>query len=217
MGYSKLATKGQSDFNRRSLDLDDAASASSAVLLQDHDILEHDAEPPPYADTPSDVGFIRSTKPIDLDRVVEEYTHPDNNGSTHTRLSPTLTTDPEALERYIRWAATQPPKATIRVKGVHQERHRTGNNGGGKKVMVVDFDVEIDASDTISRNINSRQGVMLEEWSKLELLDGHSKGYRGGRLKSRGPDVRDVEARRGGQTLKEWCHLFCASASMLKS
>ncbi|MCJ1377938.1 hypothetical protein MMC17_001034 [Xylographa soralifera] len=217
MGYSKIDTKGRSDFHGGNLDLDDAASGSSAVLLHDHDILEHDSEPPPYTDTPSDVGFISSTPPTDLDREVEEYTHPDNNGSTHTRLSPTLTTDPIALEKYVRWSAKQAPKATIRVKGMHQERQRTNNNGAGKKVMVVDFDVDIDASDTISRNVNSHQGIILEEWSKLELLDKQTKGYRGGIIKSRGKDLRDVEARRGGQTLKEWCHLFCASTSMLKS
>ncbi|MCJ1436748.1 hypothetical protein MMC27_006130 [Xylographa pallens] len=217
MGYSNIATKGQSDFYRGSLDLDDAASASSAVLLRDHDFLEHDSEPPPYADIPSDGGFVRATKPIDLDREVEEYIHADNNGSTHTRLSPTLTTDPDALEQYIRWSAAQAPKASIRVKGVHEERQPPSNSGWGEKVTVVDFDVEIDASDTISRNVDSRQGIMLEEWSQLELLDGQTEGYRGGRTKARGQDVRDVEARRGGQTLKEWCHLFCASTSMLKS
>ncbi|MCJ1387713.1 hypothetical protein MMC18_000556 [Xylographa bjoerkii] len=216
MGYSKIPKNGQSDSPHGYPDLDDAASASSAVLLRDHDFLEHDSEPPPYADTPG-VGVVSLTPPIDLDREVEEYTHIDGKGSTHTRLSPTLTTDPIALEKYIRWSAKQAPKATIRVRGVHQERKRTKANEAGKKFMVVDFDVDIDASDTISRNVPGQQGITLEEWSKLELLDQQTKGYRGGRIKSRGQGLRDVEARRGGQTLKEWSHLFCASPSMLKS
>ncbi|MCJ1398158.1 hypothetical protein MMC11_001355 [Xylographa trunciseda] len=217
MGYSKTANNHQSELRRGSPDLDDAASASSAVLLRDHDFLEHDSEPPPYAETPSDVDFVSSTPPTDLDRVVEEYTHVDDKGSTRTRLSPTLTTDPVALEKYIRWTARQAPKATIRVRGTHHERERTKNNGAGKKVVVVDFDVDIDASDTISRNFNSQQGFVLEEWSRLELLQEETKGYRGGRIKARGEDSRDTEARRIGQTLNEWCHLFCASTSMLKS
>lgn len=200
---------------------DDAVSTSSAVPLREQVRLEDDLDLPPYTDEeshsrPQVARLPRPSELRTLDEKIEEYTHNDAKGSLVTRLSPTLTADPVALQAYIEAESRECPRASIHVKGMHWESKR-GNNGK-KKVQVVDFEFDIDVTDTISKTMREPGRVLLaDEWTELSLMDPGRRTYRGGRIKSRGKlSAVDPEGGVRGPTLQEWCHLFCANGSKLK-
>lgn len=203
---------------------DDAASTSSAISLrsnigaefaddEDHD--DHDL--PTYSDaTGIEEAEVPLLAPEDLDETVDSWTHEDRNGScNYTRLSPTLTTDPIALKKYLEYEAKIYPTAYIRIRGQHTETRRNGGNNNNKKEVVVDFDFRLDVTDTIARSHGRHR---VAEWSSWSIVDHDRKTYRGTRLKAVNKNFRaDVEATHSKASLDEWCHLFCASSSLLKS
>lgn len=211
---------------------DDAASTSSAMLLRDTvpiDASELDeADLPPYTETSTGLTGLPFSAPTltsailpppDLDPCIEARTDYDAKGSTYTRLSPTLSVDPVALRAYIEYQATQSPRAYARLYGEHVETRGSGSDK--KKNRVVDFDVLVDLSETVSRRFvgpGCEMPVGDVEWGELRVVDNARKVYRGGMMKSVDERFRaDIEFTRETQSLEEWCHLFCASGSVLKS
>jgi len=224
MSFSKPTKSTVQAAYRGDPDRDDAASISSAVPLREQIHTEDDLDLPPYTDEEpqTQVQQARLPRPSELptlDAKIVQFTHRDAKGSTNTRLSPTLTTDPVALQAYVEAESRDYPRASINVKGTHWENERTGgNNNSKKKVQVVDFQFDIDVTDTISRTLSGPGPIeSAEEWSELSLVDQGRKAYRGGRTKSRGnQSSADPEGGVQGPTLQEWCHLFCANGSKLK-
>lgn len=214
-------------------DRDDAASMSSAISMRENifDDEDLDQNPPPYTDdtavvsegasgeneTADEESWLRQPQG-DLDREIEEWVDEDARGTKYTRLSPTLTTDPVALKAYIERMSSIRPQAYIHVRGDHTETQREGNNK--KTVKKVDFSVKFDVTDTISRRA-AEAGTYranVPEWSKLQIVGNDRKTYRGGLFKSVDKRFRaDVEETQVVPSLEEWCHLFCASSSKLKS
>ena len=224
MSFSKTTKPTSQAVYRDDPDRDDTASISSAVPLREQIHIEDDLDLPPYTDEEpqTQVQRARLPRPSELptlDAKIVQFTHGDAKGSTVTRLSPTLTTDPVALQAYIEAESRDCPRASIKVKGTHWETQRTGgNNNGKKKVQVVDFEFDIDVTDTISRAMSGPEPRELaEEWSELSLVGQGRKAYRGGRMKSRGKQSSvDPERAVEGPSLQEWCRLYCASGSKLK-
>ena len=205
--------------HRDTANFDDAASTSSAMSLHsniapaDADV-DIDSAPPPYSDNesaPLITGAAPSSEPpADLDSKVEHWVSENWKGSSYTRLSPTLTTDPHALEKYIRWEAQQQPRAYIRVSGHHMETHKNRDNGS-KTERVEDFEFKADVKDTFGHNPDG-------EWNYMQTASNFDKTYRGTLLKTRPKKRRtDHENAPSRPSLKEWCHLFCASSAPLKS
>jgi hypothetical protein len=214
-------------------DRDDAASMSSAVLLTEQEALEGynddtaDDDLPPYTDEGASViTEPRSEYPIThsrqrprtLDATIKQWTHEDKKGSRYYRLSPSLTTDPVALQQYIEYECSVAPRCFIKIEGWHWEKTK-GNNGKTKKERATDFDFKIDVSNTISRqNVSPQQWLEVPEWNSIFLVGGEEKCYRGGRTKSTKSSFKaDVEATHGKESLELWCHMFCASSSKLKT
>ena len=211
---------------------DNAASASSTMLLRNTvpiDAPELNAEDlPSYTETadghvgppvPAPTLPTANLPPPDLDARIEARTDYDSKGSTYTRLSPTLTVDPDALCAYVEYQATQAPQAFARLHGEHTETRGSGSDK--KKKHVVDFDVLVNLSETVSRRYvgpGCEAPMGADEWVELDVVDNERKVHRGGVMKGRDGRFRaDVEDTHERQSLKEWCHLFCASGSALKS
>ena len=212
-------------------DRDDRTSMSSAISLssviapsEDTALLdEPEPDPSPYIGTPpSSVPEEPShdewpQPPQDLDPEIESWIHEDAKGSSYTRLSQTLSTDPFALKAYIEYQSSISPAAYIRIQGDHMETHGSGNNK--KKQKKVDFDIKLDVTDTISRR-SARLGRItnVPEWSFFRIIDNDRKTYRGTRLKTVNKHAKpDLENARQTASLDEYCHLFCASSATMKS
>lgn len=178
-------------------------------------------ELPPYTDDPSDVyaappddvdSRSYDQAPLMRDSKITETKNVDQKGTRLVRLSPVLTTDPIALKAYILGQSKHELQAQIAISGTHESTRRTSDNKT-KKETVTDFSFYIDVTDTISRR---RQQQAC--WSALEIVSNDRKTYRAGILKSRDKRFRaDVEATHETASLEEWCHLFCASSSKLKT
>ena len=191
MGRMKGNQKSLPGVYRDDPDRDDAASTSSAVALRDHaPFVEEDQEdgydePPAYSDE-SDVlhteldGNIRSgqSAPRTLDAKIEEWTIEDKKGSTYTRLSSSLTTDPVALKEYILYQASVIPTAYIQIHGQHTESSPASQKEK-KKQVVVDFCFKINVTDTIALSYGSNHQGEVPEKATLQTLDNGLKAYRG--------------------------------------
>lgn len=207
-------------------DRDDAASQSSAISLHEDILAESSGEvPPPYSDGPNTQEAVSThahgqLRALDLDSVGNEgeiITKSDNKGSTTTWLTNELTSDPVRLQDFAISQTLNRPRAFIWLHGEHTESQGDGNKT--KKVKKADFDIKLDVTDTISRRKLDEEGrVVVPEWSSLWTVDQNIKTYRGtilqGRGKKRGGDPENGNNK---PTLEEWCHLFCASNSKLKS
>lgn len=220
--------------HRREPNSYDGASTSSAMSLNstinhpdNQEESETDNEPllPPYTDepdsspTPPNFPDSRSydQAPLMQDPRIEERTTLDHKGTRLIRLSPVLTTDPIALKAYLLDQAKQELQSYILVTGSHETTNRTSDNKS-KKETVTDFSFQIDVSETVNRRRSGRNGDGC--WSSLEIVGNDRKTYRAGIMKSRdgrtGADDLERLAR-PTQSLEEWCHLFCASNSALKT
>ena len=209
---------------------DDAASQSSAMSLHEGIDFHEPEEPlPPYTDEPdlnesaantTETGESYNAR-LDDGLKVDGQTiwRDDNKGATFTLLSPTLSTDPKELVKYVRSLTSNPPRAFIWVHGEHTETRGDGKDK--KKEKKVDFDIKFDVTETIHRptKYNERGEVISSPgWSSLQLAMDGSKMYRGTLLKVRKKNINaDPENFDREHYLEEACHLFCASGSKLKS
>jgi hypothetical protein len=204
--------------------------APAAPSYEDGEMID-DSVPPPYTDdetapltaaTPS----IPSTSsqplpraPDTLDDNVESWIHQNWKGSVYTRLSPTLTTDPVKLEEYLRWEATQIPRAYIRVQGYHTEQRRDHDGKSKRTERVEDFDFKVNVNDTFT-NGPVQESRYNQPWRAVVPVENATKTYRGTRLKKRSDYTSrstGLEAAEEKPSLKEWCHLFCASSAPAKT
>lgn len=216
------SAKPKADLYRDEPEHDDGASTSSAISMQSDMAYEREGEQdeadlPPYSD---DAPLLDSRSydqpPLLRDAKVDQYHTCDyQKGRKTTRISPVLSTDPIALKAYLLEQAKEELQARITITGTHEETHETrnGKEKTTKKEKVVDFSFHIDVTDTISRR---RSGQPC--WSEMAIVDNGRKTYRGGRIKSRDKRFKvDVENTHSTASLDEWCHLFCASSSKLKT
>ena len=197
-----------------------AASASSAISLQDHNYGFEDEGPPAYSDLPEtgqgnndavDLPQFHPCHPNDPElssvydhvsrsRVVKGY-----KGSTTTLLSQTLTSDPKELQRLLRSETSYRPDPLVRMVGTHTEtRYREKKE---EKVQVTDFDITL-----------SMQDLLSPVWRRSRVAENAQKTYRGGVIKGTDPRIKaHPEATHLVPSLEEWCHRFCASSAGVKS
>ena len=209
-------------------DRDDAASQSSAMSLHEGIEFHESDEPlPPYSDDPASSAFpTPPSEPEGLHTVLDDVqVNPDGQliykkdkkGATETWLSPTLSTDPKELQKFVNFQTKRPPRAYIWLHGEHTES--SGNGKDKKKEKKIDFDIMFNVTDTIAREKRNERGeVAVPGWSSVSTVDPVLKTYRGSILKKTGwKGTPDGEAAPEAAPLEEWCHLFCASSSKLKS
>lgn len=206
-------------------DRDDSASVSAISLHSNVGTANAEEEDflPPYVDDPESASSEAITGAQNLvseedfqassEKVIVRY---DAKGSATVVLSKRLTSDPVALESFIKSQTKIHPAACIWLHGEHSQKKGTDKN---KKEKVIDFDIKIDVTNTIScRAQDTPDEACAPEWSYLHIADNLEKRYRGTLFKSVNNRTRpDVEGQALTPTLQEWCHLFCANGSKLKS
>ncbi|TEA21978.1 hypothetical protein C8034_v006107 [Colletotrichum sidae] len=183
----------------------DASSSTAAAL----DL------PPSYSDDPT-----TETSPSSL---LADEAGPSPNlfrrdaqTGAEIHFSRRLDTDPAYLEAHIESLAQAPPRPFVRVRGSHSESVRKRDDKTENKT-VVDFDLRLDLTPFLYRDINARQS-----WRDLRTPDNFSKVRRGTVYPTRAPGFGGSSA--GGvvegskpPTLREWCHRYCASHAGLKT
>lgn len=128
-------------------------------------------------------------------------------------LSARLDSDPDLLEARVRGWAAIPPRPFVRVYGYHRER-RSGRDGKKENKNITDFDAKVELTPYLFADATRRHA-----WSELQTVQNGDKARRGTVFPRRAPKAKgnvelgDVDA----PNLTQWCHLYVASHSGLKS
>lgn len=128
-------------------------------------------------------------------------------------LSAELDADPELLEARVRQWAAIPPRPFVRVYGYHRER-RSGRDGKKETKNITDFDVKVELTPYLFADATSRHA-----WSELHTVENGDKAKRGSIFPRRAPKSKgNIELGAVDKpNLTQWCHLYVASHSGLKS
>ncbi|KAF6819093.1 hypothetical protein CSOJ01_01478 [Colletotrichum sojae] len=185
-----------------------AASSSSIAALD---------LPPSYSDEPtSSAADINSSLLADESGSSPLLFRKDASTGAEIHISRRLDTDPAYLESHITSLAQAPPRLYARIEGTHTEHVRRRDDKTESKT-VHDFDLRIDMTPFLYRNIGARQS-----WREVRSADNFQKVRRGTVFPTRAPGFGGSSA--GGvtegvqpPTLREWCHRYCASHAGLKT
>lgn len=135
-------------------------------------------------------------------------------------LDSRLDADADLLEKQIRSWATIPPRPSVRIRGTHTSHHRD-REGKKESRKIVDFDVSVELTPYLCPD-----GGVTQANCELRTVENGEKARRGGICRRRAPRAR---ARASGRLelglddlerkprLAEWCHMYCASHSWLKT
>lgn len=128
-------------------------------------------------------------------------------------LSANLDSDPDLLEARVRSWAAIPPRPFVRVYGYHRER-RSGRDGKKENKNITDFDVKVELTPYLFADATNRHA-----WSELRTVENGDKAKRGTIFPRRAPKAKgNIELGAVDKpNLTQWCHLYVASHSGLKS
>ncbi|KAF4630823.1 hypothetical protein G7Y89_g7321 [Cudoniella acicularis] len=201
-------------------DRDDAASMSSAVLLDDIDSFP-DEELPAYEDEPSQSALLPGAAApiigsrVDPFRTIQIFppdlpfsTHGANSEEFRTRF-PDYSTDPQTLSTMIQEQARFPPVYYVEISGTHTETRRSNNKE--TKDKITDFHFGINLTHLL---LPTSQFPLHTADAPLELLSDNKRGYRGTKLPSLNPTVADVEEE---SALMAWCQRYVLDKARVKS
>lgn len=185
-------------------DRDDAASTSSAVLMEDVEYPESDL--PAYEDVPATVTggqfhdpgtqsygglsmMLQSHSVPVLNLSLRYLIHPELPNSHLSRDETTTVThlplysqDANILKKMLEDQAKYPPTFTVRVAGKHTETRRTKDKQ--EKVTVTDFDVRLDMTHLLVPNSGTHPSLVSQE---ISVPSPGIKTYRGHRTKTAAP------------------------------
>ncbi|KAF2473289.1 uncharacterized protein BDR25DRAFT_302243 [Lindgomyces ingoldianus] len=130
---------------------------------------------------------------------------------TQTLMDARYDTDPEYLEEGIRSFSQQAPIPFVYIMGTHKETTRRGDKKETKEVT--DFRIVMSMQSYLRNNFDERDTSSMS----LQTVENGEKVHRGTFMKKRAPGFkRDLEIGIPKPELKEWCHRYCASPSMLR-
>ncbi|KAF2198353.1 hypothetical protein GQ43DRAFT_443425 [Delitschia confertaspora ATCC 74209] len=120
-------------------------------------------------------------------------------------------TDPVYLEAAVRSFAAIPPIPLIYIMGIHKETVKRGDKKQTNDVT--DFRIVLNMQKYLQSNFIEGNTTSMD----LQTTENGEKTYRGSFKKNRAPCFKqDIEVGAAKPNLKEWCHLYCASPSMLR-
>ncbi|KAF9740311.1 hypothetical protein PMIN06_011279 [Paraphaeosphaeria minitans] len=123
---------------------------------------------------------------------------------TRTYSNPRYDTDPVVLEETVRRLASEPPYPLVYLMGTHRDTVKRADKTETKDVT--DFRIVMDLQHHIRR-----AGMTLK------TVENDEKTHRGSINKCRAPGYKqDIEVCAPKPELREWCHRYCASPSMLR-
>lgn len=128
-------------------------------------------------------------------------------------LSADLDSDPDLLETCVRSWAAVPPRPFVRIYGYHREQ-RSGRDGKRENRNITDFDVKVELTPYLYADATNRHA-----WSELRTVENGDKAKRGTVFPRRAPKANaNIELGAVNKpNLTQWCHLYVASHSGLKS
>lgn len=198
------------------------------------EILADNDPPPEYSDYDPNANFRNAGNaepflPIPGTTNGLEPFSQNGNGHTVYYLDARLDTDPEFLEQHIRELSVEPPRPSVRIRGVHsetkkyREHHHHHHNDRqthhqeeerSESKTVVDFDIQVDLTPLLYQDL--ARGIA---WNRLAPVSNFDKVRRGTVLASRAPgfggsgSVSEV----GTPDISTWCRRFCADRAGLKT
>lgn len=161
---------------------DDAASTSSAVLMQDIDYPE--AALPAYEEVVASESIGRSTthepEPQSyLTQPLIPASHLSRDKTTTTTHWPEYSEDPSALQEMLEEQAKYPPIFTARITGTHSETvHKKDKK---EKTAVTDFDIRLDMTHLLVPGSNTPNNLKIQG---LQHASAGTQVYQGHRIKS---------------------------------
>lgn len=197
----------------------DAVSLHTTPDDYDYDAPEISGLPPSYADSEISSApaapILRHVPPpstrMDHNNVVKLSGGKPQVCETHTIQDSRYDTDPVYLEQAIRELAAQAPTPLVYIMGHHRETVKRGDKKETKDVT--DFRIVINLQRCLRNNFDDSDA----SWMTLRTVENGEKTHRGTILKKRAPGFKqDIEVGTPKPELKEWCHLYCASPSMLR-
>lgn len=129
-------------------------------------------------------------------------------------------TDPEYLEQGVRNLAKEPPNPLVYIMGTHKETTRRGDKKETREVT--DFRIVLNLRSYVWAGWEAYRWE--HQWPGDEAVPvrfttaaNGEKTYRGSFMKKRAPGFKqDIEVGTESPSLREWCHRYCASPSMLR-
>lgn len=179
--------------------------------------------PPLYDDLSEAGGSTSQSAPL-----LPSYSSPDNTGGvTASSLQPfrhddtrayyldaRLDNDPEHLESQVREWAARPPRPFVRAYGYHNEPRRN-KDGKTESRKITDFDVQVEVTPYLYADAAARQS-----WRELRTVGNDDQARRGTVFRCRAACCGTGSIQLGQletPSLTQWCHMYCASHSGLKS
>ncbi len=195
----------------------------AAFLDDDAPELHVDDLPPLYSDTPEAgasssapllPGAAMPWRPEDAAAgAAISWRFEDANTGARYYVDGRLDADPKLLQSQIEGWATAPPRPHVQVKGTHQET--VDRKGKKERTTATDFDVQVDLTPYLYSDATNRVS-----WRELRTVDNGDSTRRGTVFRCRAPGSAqgiEVGISDAKPTLREWCHLYCASHAGLKA
>ncbi|KAF2661163.1 hypothetical protein K491DRAFT_480093 [Lophiostoma macrostomum CBS 122681] len=135
--------------------------------------------------------------------------------STQNLIDSRYDSDPQHLERDVRKLAQQAPNPLIYIMGTHKETTKRGDKKETKEVT--DFRIVISMKEALC-HVCDQGGCHRTPPMRLTTASNGEKTYRGSFIKKRAPGFKqDIEVGTSVPDLREWCHRYCASPSLLRT
>lgn len=180
----------------------------------------HNDDLPPVYDEIAEAGASNSqTAPLLSDAALPGYPSSSDlqpffrDDQAAYYLSADLDSEPDLLEARVRSWAAIPPRPFVRIYGYHRER-RSGRDGKKENKNITDFDVKVELTPYLFADATNRHA-----WSELRTVENGDKAKRGTVFPRRAPKAKgNIELGAVDKpNLTQWCHLYVASHSGLKS
>ncbi|KFH41448.1 hypothetical protein ACRE_078420 [Hapsidospora chrysogenum ATCC 11550] len=142
----------------------------------------------------------------------------DKNTDAEYYVDRRLDTDPVFLLSHLERLALVPPRPFVHIRGTHHQSVRKSDGKGTERREIVDFDLHIELTHLLYRDIHTRTPFLRE----VATPGPFDKVRRGTVFPTRAPGFggssRGAGDEESGATpsLEEWCHRFCASRAGLR-
>ncbi|KAF2712200.1 hypothetical protein K504DRAFT_474619 [Pleomassaria siparia CBS 279.74] len=119
--------------------------------------------------------------------------------------------DPVYLEEGIRSFAKEAPIPLVYIMGTHKETIKQGDKK--ETNHITDFRIVLNMQRYLRKGFDDRDISQM----RLVTAENAEKTHRGTFMKKRAPGFKqEIEMAKPKPELKEWCHLYCASPSILR-